>query len=101
MTTLSSYPGWVTLELSEQHPDLLVAALRHAIVTIHNVTGAIEIIAGEPEEAGYVESVGSGFAGLCGSRESADGSLLLARFDNPRGLMRDLSNPDVIYLAVS
>ena len=141
MTTLSSYPPpqvyFSILELSEQHPDLLVAAMSHAIVTIHKVTREIRILAGEPALSGYVEGVGRAarfytilgvaqleykyilsdrvnnclrsvdylsnetqtFAGLCGSRGTADGSLLLARFYSPRGMMRDLGNPDVIYLA--
>jgi len=139
MTTPSIYPRplyFSALELSEQHPDLLVAGQENAIVTIHKVTGAIEILAGEPYLQGYVEGVGraarfnyiSGiaqlkykyilsdvenhclrsmdylsnetqtFAGLCGSPGRADGSLLLAGFDFPQGMTRDLGSLDVIYL---
>ena len=67
MTTLSSPSpspsynrslNFYTLELSKSHPELLVAALENALVTVHKVTGAIEILAGEPEEYGYVEGVG-------------------------------------------
>jgi len=67
MTTLSSPSpspsynrslNFYTLELSKSHPELLVAALENALVTVHKVTGAIEILAGEPEGYGYVEGVG-------------------------------------------
>lgn len=61
MTTLSSYPGnlyFNTLEPSERHPDLLVAGLQSALVTVHKGSGVIEILAGEPAAHNYKEGVG-------------------------------------------
>ena len=62
MTTVSfSYPGSIVfyaVESSERDPDLVVAALQHALVTVHKVTRVIRVLAGQPEEYGYVEGVG-------------------------------------------
>ena len=54
MTILYFY----TMELSLHATNVLVAGMRDALVHIDKVTGAIEILAGEPAEWGYVEGVG-------------------------------------------